>query len=217
MTTAADLSKGRGILLLDFDGPICAVFSGISNREAAQQLLAGINASAPDHVQKSSDPFDILYFAATLGVVEAEATERRFREIELEAVRLAQPTDGAAEVIERFATDGHRVAVVSNNSSAAIEAFMIQHDLRGLVRGVYGRDSADLSHLKPDPYLLNQAVAGLSVTPEDCVFVGDSVSDVLAAQAAEIACIAFANRPEKVARLAAHSPAAMITSMAQLL
>ncbi|NNH70197.1 HAD family hydrolase [Nocardia uniformis] len=193
------------------------MFSGISNRDASQRLSADLAGRIPDYVETSSDPFDVLRFAATIGPREVERIERRFREIELEAVGSARPTVGAAEAIVRFVRDGRRVAIVSNNSSVAVQRFMTQHDLQHAIDGVYGRDSATLHCLKPDPYLLNRAVEDLGTTPEDCVFVGDSVSDVIAAHTARISCIAFANRPEKIATLGAHSPAATITSMMHLL
>ncbi|MGV9668802.1 HAD family hydrolase [Nocardia niigatensis] len=217
MTGAADILQQAHTLLLDFDGPICAVFSGITNREAAQRLLINLDHSIPDDVLATHDPFDVLQFAATLGPDQANATDLQFRQIEVEAVQSARPTTGSEELIRSSAQSGRRIAIVSNNSSAAVRRYLTQHELIDCVQGVFGRESGDMSRLKPQPHLLLDALSALQSKPKDSVFVGDSASDVIAARAANVPCIAFANRPAKAAVLAAQAPAAIITQLSELL
>lgn len=220
MTDLVGLVSECRVLLLDFDGPVCSVFSGISNRSAAEALVAELDSPPPSDLARTDDPFDILHFAASLGPAEATKIERRFTEIEIEAVRTARPTPDTAELIRDLwhRTDG--LGVVSNNSAAAVDAYLQAHDLRQFVggarRGIYARSSSDVSLLKPNPHMLFEALADLHAAPEECLFVGDSVSDIQAAHAAGVRAVAFANRPEKVQRFAEYTPAAIITSMREL-
>ncbi|MQY18710.1 HAD family hydrolase [Nocardia macrotermitis] len=215
MTSSTRHLHERPCLLLDFDGPICSVFSGVSSRTAVEQLVTLLESDIPAEVTADDDPFDVLAFAALLGPTIADAIERQLATIELDAIASARPTPHAHNVIRTAARHG-RIAIVSNNSHAAISAYLDAHGLTEHVTGVYARTDADPSHLKPHPYLLHAAIRGLGTTPDQCTFVGDSVTDILAGEAAAVPVIAFANKPGKSEKLAAHVPAAIINSMNEL-
>ncbi|WP_280507050.1 HAD family hydrolase [Nocardia flavorosea] len=208
---------GRRCLLLDFDGPICAVFSAITDRTAAVDLAAHLEISLPAEVAASKDPFDVLRYSAQVSPEIAAAANDEFTRIECRAVELASPTDTASDLIREAAESGRTVAVVSNNSVAAINSYLHAHDLSTYVRSVHARTDGDVTRLKPSPYLLQEAMGELSADTSECVFIGDSVTDLEAGHAAEVPTIGLANRPEKVQRFAAHSPAAIITSMVDAL
>lgn len=201
-------------LLLDFDGPICSVFSVLSDRAAAIELANALPVSPP----YTHDPFDVLRYAATnySGPITSKL-EQILTECELRAVKVAAPTAHAAQVIRTAARDSRIVAVVSNNSVAAINAYLTQHGLHPFVSGIFARTDSNIAKLKPSPTLIHEALEQLPVQPSDCVFVGDSVSDLQAAHSAGVAAIGFANEPDKADRFADHHPAAVITSMAELL
>ncbi len=207
----------RPCLLLDFDGPVCAVFSGISSRRVAEQLGAAMGVTLPDHLGATSDPFELLQYAAQISEEAAETTERELARLEVEAVAVATPTPYAHEVIREAAVrDGGSVAIVSNNSVAAIDAYLRAHGLRDQVSGIYARTSA-ATPLKPSPYLLEAALAGLRADVGTATFTGDSVTDLLAADSATLPAVAYANKPDKVERFAPFAHAVTITSMSALL
>ncbi len=188
-------------LLLDFDGPICSVFAGFSARVVADQLrdlLVQGGHDIPDDVRGSKDPFDVLYYAAKLGPDEVRFVEAAFRAHEVEAVQSAKPTAEAHALIKVWKSSGRPLAIVSNNSVAAVETYIDIHDLRTAVDRVSARVNADLTQLKPSPYLVLSAAQALGVTPSACTFVGDSLTDVEAAVAANVRSIALANKPGKV-------------------
>jgi phosphoglycolate phosphatase-like HAD superfamily hydrolase len=56
--------------------------------------------------------------------------------------------------------------------------------------------------MKPNPYLVRAAVGLLDSTGEECVFVGDSRSDVLAGRLGGVSVIGYANKPGKATALA---------------
>lgn len=207
-------------LLLDFDGPICSVFSGFPAPVVADQLRGilaeGGHTNLPATITAATDPFDILFYAATLGPEEAHYVEAAFRAHEVEAVQTAQPTSGAYDLINAWKVTGRRLAIVSNNSRNAIETYLNVHNLRGQVDIIAARTSADTSLLKPSPDLVIQASSALEVQPMGCTLVGDSISDIQAAIAAGVSSVGYANKPRKGSTLATAGSIAVVTSIGLL-
>jgi len=54
---------------------------------------------------------------------------------------------------------------------------------------VAGRDDADPERMKPSPYRVREAVNRAEAEADECAFIGDSVSDVLAGRLAGVAVI----------------------------
>lgn len=215
MSEMLDLFAGRSVLLLDFDGPVCSVFAGLSNREAAETLVQELNSPVPEGIANTNDPFDVLHYAASLGRATGERIERRFAGIEVEAVRSARPTPYFDRFMWAVGEFNYEVCVVSNNSSEAVGAYIAAHDEvpNYLQHGIFGRTATNVALLKPNPHLLTQAMEFVQATPDECVFIGDSVSDIQAARAASVPIIALANRPEKLQRFAEYAPDAVVTTM----
>lgn len=205
MTSLADDIAAAPHVLLDFDGPVCAVFGGaIGDAEVAQLLRAVLDhhgAPIPPAIRDSNDPFQVLRYAGTLDTDVRDAVGDRLTAAEVDAIRTAPATPGAREAIAELHRAGHTVTIVSNNSEVAIGLFLAAHDLLREVTGVVGRTSSDPQLLKPHPHLLAQAVKARNTTPQSCVLIGDSVSDVQAATAAGLPCIGYANKPGKAERL----------------
>lgn len=208
-------------LLLDFDGPICSVFAGIPANVVADQLrevlTEGGHVDLPDDVQVAADPFEVLFYASKLGQDEARYVEAAFRAHEVEAVQSAQPTSSAHDLMTRWTAAGGSLAIVSNNSVAAVRTYLDLHNLAGEVGVISARQDSNTELLKPSPYLLNQAVGLLDENLATCVFVGDSSTDIEAGRAAGIDAIAFANKPEKLSNLIAAGPKAIVTEIVHFL
>src|SRR5262245_4607121 len=57
-------------LLLDFDGPVCAVYAGRPDYLAADRVravLRGAGVAVPPAVEATPDPLDVLNYASGLG------------------------------------------------------------------------------------------------------------------------------------------------------
>jgi phosphoglycolate phosphatase len=207
-------------LLLDFDGPICSVFSDFPAPVVADQLRGilaeGGHTTLPEHIQAATDPFDILFYAATLGPTEARYVEAAFTAHEVEAVQTAMPTVAAHDLIHVWKATGRPLAIVSNNSAAAIEVYLNIHDLVSQIDSVAARISVDTTLLKPSPYLVLQVVVALNRTPAFCLLLGDSAADIQAAKAAKTAAIGYANKQGKHNRLVALRPDAVVDRLEQV-
>jgi hypothetical protein len=67
--------------------------------------------------------------------------------------------------------------------------------------------------MKPNPEPIINAVAALGLQPGTCVLIGDSLSDITAAQAAGVSVIAYANKPSKKEQFAEAGADTVVTSM----
>ena len=73
-----------------------------------------------------------------------------------------------------------------------------------------------LTALKPSPYLIQQAISGLSAPPAECVLIGDFTTDMQAAALAGTASIGYANEPGKPVTLAAAGATTIVSSLAEI-
>lgn len=206
-----DVLKNADVLLLDFDGPVCSVFAGFPAPVVADQLRDVLRqdsgAQLPTEILKTEDPFDVLKFASTLSRSDAEYVEAALRAHEVEAVRSAEVTPSAHDLIKSWHTAGRKQVIVSNNAALAVQGYLNLHSLTGYIDFNFGRNSSDPTLLKPSPFLLTQAITALGVAPSQCVMLGDSTSDMIAAKRAGTTSIGFANKPTKVDQLANESHA----------
>ncbi|MFD6068323.1 HAD family hydrolase [Amycolatopsis lurida] len=207
-----ELLREKDHVFLDFDGPVCDVFARLPASEVADRLKRLIEPEVLD----SADPFDVLRYAASCGPNAAHAVERQLNRFEGEAVALTSPAPGIAEVLRDWRAQGFTVTIVSNNSVDAIRAFLGLHELAEHIRGISARATSDPALLKPQPALLDAAVTALGTSPGQCVMVGDSAADILAARAVGVASIALAKSPAKRRALGALDPDALVTDVADL-
>jgi beta-phosphoglucomutase-like phosphatase (HAD superfamily) len=219
MTLAAILAAHPHVLL-DFDGPICAVFGGETPAPmVARQLVdegRRRGLPLPADLAETGDPFDVLHAAAAISPDAARSIERALRDAEIRAVTTAPTTPGICDAIDALRSTGHTITVVSNNSDAAVRHFLARHDLTDAVPRVVARTESDPALLKPAPHLVTHAVHHGPVGPDCCVLIGDSTTDVLAARAAQTAIIAYANKPGKHATFAALHPDHIIDTIDQI-
>jgi phosphoglycolate phosphatase len=205
-------------LLLDFDGPVCRVFAGFPASQVAQQLRASLQDYTPHNWSAdSADPHEVLRASARFGPDIAEYAHRELTAMEMQAVKSAEPTPYAVDVIQGARAAGAKVAIVSNNAESAVLAYLSAQDLMSDIDYVSARVSADPSLMKPNPHLVTQAVLNLSADPKLTALVGDQVSDVIAAHRAGVLVIGYANRTGKAEKLQAASADLVITSMAEIL
>lgn len=216
----AKVLAGTGPLLFDFDGPICSIFAGYPAPDVASKLrrvLSRLGVSVPDVVSVQRDPLEVLRWTSTLAKPSLMvAVEDALCTAERHAARHATPTVGGQEAILAARTAGKPVAVVSNNSADAITAYLEAHGLADHVALIVGRTYANPERMKPNPESILRTVSTLTATPVSCVLIGDSVSDVVAAHAAGVRCIGFANKPSKLSSLAEHGADVIITNMDEI-
>ncbi|ODU07296.1 MAG: hypothetical protein ABS81_02030 [Pseudonocardia sp. SCN 72-86] len=217
--TLAEVLRGARHILLDFDGPVCALYGGGSDNEVAttlRNLLSGGPLDIPAPIAHTSDPLEVLRYAALRSYQELSLIEAEFVSQEVHASTTATPTERAREAITALASSGRTITIVSNNSSDAVTAYLSRVGLAHIVDGVVGRVPRQPELMKPRPDLLQAAIEQRTANAKECVMIGDSASDIAAARAAGTLAIAFANRPAKTKQLEQERPDVMIESMAEI-
>ena len=220
MTSAADLVARARVVLLDFDGPICSVFTGYPAVRAVSTMLRALEAAGFDVRPpwlNLGDPHQLLVEVAThipeaVGIAEDALTRS-----EVHAVDSAQITVGVTDLIDQIAGRGQQWAVVSNNSAESIARFCARKDFARTPSLTVGRPKGEPHLMKPNPFALRHALKVLTTPARDAVFIGDSVSDVRAGRAAGIPTIGYANKPAKPKLLETALADVVITSMDDLL
>jgi beta-phosphoglucomutase-like phosphatase (HAD superfamily) len=186
------------VILLDFDGPTCHLFAGRPARDIAADFRAYLEQiGAP---VDGADPFDplALYAAAvTADPGQADAIERWLTDAETVAAGTAEPTPGCRAVLDAARGAGRPVVMVSNNSGAAVRAYLARERLTDHVADVVGRPHAAPDRMKPAPWPIQEAGRRQHVPPGSCVLIGDSVTDIDAATAAGARSIGYANKRGK--------------------
>ncbi|SDT73612.1 HAD family hydrolase [Actinoplanes derwentensis] len=219
----ADLIDESSCLLIDFDGPICVVFAGRPAAAVADELRTVIRryfaGELPSAIAElTADPLQILTAVARLQDqhLTHEVTQA-CRDAEVAAVESAVPTPGAAEVLQAAHASGRQVAIVSNNATDAISAYLQNHDLIRYAEGITARfDGMDPRLLKPHPFLLERGLTATGAARNGTAFIGDSVTDIEAGRAAGIPTIGYANKPGKHQRLTDAGADVVIDSMHDL-
>jgi len=212
----ADVLRPVKHVLLDFDGPVCSVFSGLPAPEVARRLRQGLLAAGeqtPAGSEAETDPLALLRMIADARPDLAGTADETLTELETEAALISQPNPGGESVLRACAISGRSVSVVSNNAGSAIETYLREHGLRDYVAGVFGRVPGDPSSMKPNPRLLLEAMQAVASKPNECIFIGDAARDVEAGDAAGVATIGYANKPGKDLRLAAAGAIVVVDSM----
>jgi phosphoglycolate phosphatase len=203
-------------LLLDFDGPICSIFAGLPAPTVADKLRQLLPGDLPDEITNTGDPIEVFKYSATVSDDLAARVEAEMTDLEVAAVPTADPTPYVHQVIASARESDRIVAVVSNNSPRAVNAYLNCHGLSDGIATVVARTSHDPALLKPSPHLIDEAVRGLDGDPSATALVGDSFTDIEAAHSAGVSSIGYANKPGKRERMAELRAGAVIASMADL-
>jgi phosphoglycolate phosphatase-like HAD superfamily hydrolase len=218
-TDAEALMRRVRTVLLDFDGPVCSIFAGYPAPAVAEELASKAAAAGhpvPADYLRNQDPLDVLRFAGTVGPELTALVERELTRAEVTAADTAEATPGAEGFLAACRSTGRTVAVVSNNSAAAVTCFLERAGWVDLVRLVEGRDPSDPALMKPHPHVLLRTLRDLVGPAESAVIVGDSVTDIEAGLAADVWTIGYANKPGKDEAMRDAGADVVLDSMAEL-
>ncbi|WP_228080704.1 HAD family hydrolase [Streptomyces profundus] len=204
-------------VLLDFDGPVCSVFAGLSAGEVADRMrerLAADGHLVAEVWRKEGDPLALLSRIAQERPELAADADAVLTELESEAVWQARPNPDIEAMLKACSASGRSVVVVSNNAGRAITSYLERAGLASQIRGVVGRVPGEPTSMKPSPRLLLDAMGDAS--PAACVFIGDAARDVEAGDAAGVPTIGYANKPGKDKKLTDAGAVVVVPSIAEI-
>ncbi len=218
LPTLTDVLRPVRHVLLDFDGPLCSIFSGLSAPEVADRLFRELAevGELPEEWASETDPLALLRLIDGERPALVATADRALARMEAEAASLAQPTPGGEGFLRACVASGRSVWIVSNNDGGAIQVYLEAHALNSLVAGVFGRIPGEPAAMKPDPRLLTDAMDAAAAKPGECVFIGDAVRDVQAGDAVGVGTIGYANKPGKDVKLQQAGAVVVVGSMQEI-
>lgn len=96
----------------------------------------------------------------------------------------SKPFEGAVDMLEYFASQGVRMGVCTNKPQGLSRQLLAALNLDHYFGAVLGGDSLPVR--KPDPQHILKTIDALGSDPAFAVMIGDSISDISAAKAANI-------------------------------
>jgi phosphoglycolate phosphatase len=125
----------------------------------------------------------------------------------------SKPFPGVLPALDRLAAAGHRLAVCTNKLERLAKRLLDALDLSGHFAAICGQDTFSVQ--KPDPRMFRATVARAGGEPARAIMVGDSVTDIRTARAANVPVVAvdfgYTDVPVAILR-----PDRVISSLAEL-
>jgi phosphoglycolate phosphatase len=149
-----DILDQARCLLIDFDGPVCDIYAGLTDATVADRLrkvITGHGVAVPALITSSHDAIAVFDYAATVSPGLGELIEAEMTGQEVEAVATARPFPYVHEVVTSARGTGRRIAIVSNNSERAVATYLAQHGLADRVDLISARASANPAPTQAKP------------------------------------------------------------------
>ncbi len=121
---------------------------------------------------------------------------------------------GALDTLKSLHLLGVKLALVTNKPEKFLPRLLADTAMAEFFQWIVGGDT--LPEKKPDPAGLLWVMQQAQVTAEQCLFVGDSRNDVLAAHAADVACIAVTYGYNYGQPISAENPALVVDDLREL-
>ncbi len=97
---------------------------------------------------------------------------------------LAKPYDGICELLQKLKKSGIKTAIVSNKPDSTAKKISDELFGKELIDICVG--ARDGVPLKPDPTVVVEVMKKFEVEPEDCLYIGDTATDMLTGKNAGI-------------------------------
>ena len=121
---------------------------------------------------------------------------------------------GALETLQTLKMLGIKIALVTNKPEKFLPQLLADTGMADFFQWIVGGDT--FTQKKPDPTGLLWVMQQADVTPEQCLFVGDSRNDVQAAYAAKVACVAVTYGYNYGEPISADNPALVVDDLREL-
>ncbi len=212
------------LVMFDLDGTL---IDSVPDLAAAVDRMLVEQGRAPAGIEKVRDWVGngarvLVRRALANGLEHAAVTEAateealaRFLEIYADCHELTALYPGVHELLEALSTAAVELAVVTNKPERFVAPLLEQVGLGGYFRWIIGGDT--LPQQKPDPAALLQVMHLAGVDAGQSLFVGDSRSDVLAARAASVPCVAVSYGYNHGRPIDEEQPSLVVDSLAELL
>ena len=218
MTACGDRSGRFRSVLFDFDYTLADSSTGVIECMNYALGCMGSPPCDPDRIREMIG----VSLPATYRELSGDGEGTRYAEFErhfiergdqvmLDGVRLY---DSVRPTVEALVAGGLSLGIVSTKYRRRIEPVLDREGLRQAFAVIVGGE--DVTAHKPDPMSLLTAIARLSRTPDEVLYVGDSVVDAETARTAGVRFAAVLSGVTSRDALAAYEPVAMLDDLTAL-
>lgn len=203
-------------VLFDLDGTLIDSIELILN--SAKHAFRERQSQAPSDAEWLAlvgIPLATAFRKYAADAADADALIAKYREYQLaNHDRLVKCYDQVVETVDFIRAAGHPVAIVTSKTGWLARRGLDHVGLGPHFDVIVGCDTCERH--KPDPQPVHVALKGLGYEPGDAVFVGDSVYDMAAGNAAGVTTVAALWGPFSREDLAASNPSHYLQRMADL-
>jgi pyrophosphatase PpaX len=216
MTSGGRTSRRLPTILFDLDGTLIDSIELILN--SARYAFQKLERDCPPDEEWLSGvgiPLFTMFRRYARDEADCAALIAAYREYQLvHHDRLTRCYDQVGETVKILRHRGHDIGIVTSKSEALALRGLAHVGLARHMDTIVGCDSS--TRHKPDPEPVRIALHRLDASPEDAIFVGDSVHDVLAGNAAGVHTAAALWGAFKRADLEPGEPNAWLESVSDL-
>lgn len=197
-------------IIFDFDGTIANSFDYVVNFLAEEAKLAPLTAEQKSHLHD----MPMAAIAKTLGLPWWRMPQLFWRgRVKMgKAIRYVEPFAGMEEVVRKCHEEGHELYIVSSNVVRNLHDFLVRHEMQQYFLEIYG--GVGLFGKAP---ALRRLVKEQNLEVKHCVYVGDEVRDVEAAQAVKMRAVAVSWGFARKAHLEKLQPYALANTPLELM
>ncbi|HEX8945012.1 MAG TPA: HAD-IA family hydrolase [Gemmatimonadaceae bacterium] len=216
ITTTRPASRRLPTILFDLDGTLIDSIELILN--SARYAFQKLDRDCPSDAEWLSGvgiPLFTMFRRYARDEADCAALIAAYREYQvIHHDRLTRCYDRVTETVEILRGRGHDIGIVTSKSESLAMRGLVHVGLARHMDTIVGCDSS--TRHKPDPEPVRIALHRLDASPENAIFVGDSVHDVLAGNAAGVHTAAALWGAFKRADLEPGEPNAWLESVSDL-
>jgi pyrophosphatase PpaX len=196
----------RPIVLFDLDGTLIDSIELILN--SARHAFVALDRACPSDAEWLTGvgiPLPTMFRRYARDDADLEALIQSYREYQMaHHDRLVRCYDEVSQTLGELQRRGHPIGVVTSKSDALAMRGLATAGIIQFMDVIVGCDSC--SRHKPDPEPVRVALERFGAQPDEAVFIGDSVHDMEAGNAAGVTTIAALWGPFDRADLAPSRP-----------
>lgn len=196
------------LVVIDFDDTLSlteqATFA-IENETAALMGFSPMSREA--HLKNWGKPLEQAIVERIPGIDpkafmrEVESVHQRF----ITEGKIDRISDVNMAFLDKVKESGRKLAIVTSRSLQEVRHLLHEdHPLNTIIERFYYKDNS--AYLKPDPRVFSKVLDDFSVSPEETVYLGDSLGDAVSAKGAGLHFIAVLESGLKTPEGFAHVP-----------
>jgi phosphoglycolate phosphatase len=175
------------LIIFDFDGTIANTSEDIVSAVNFALSKVGLEPRDKDFIWKYSSKLQMIddILGKSNMHLTREVSKYYFQYYEKHPVDHTRLKAGVRELLED--TKGIKKVILSNKYKWLLEKILNELGIRQYFLEVFGADS--FPKTKPDPYPLLQIINKYRTSKANTIFIGDSITDIIASKSAGIKCI----------------------------